>query len=598
MTTRPEFVRQAAWFPRRTFAHAKTAPETLAANGFLSELLSSADRQALRDVNVSLTRLAIDQCAADAGARNQIDLGTQICLALANFEAHGLSGQDLIDLSGRFDIVFPWSLLYGNVRTPFNARLIRLPLTIVFPRTVEEVVHWVSFVRDRGFSVSIRSGNNSYEGLSSANEIVIDLSFLTIKPETQFEIDAQNQLVHVAPGVRLGVLYTELANAGFALAGGQCAPVCIGGLVGTGGIGFASRRFGFVCDGLIEVEVVLADGRVVVANAGNEYADLYRACKGAGAAGLGVMTRLTMKIEPAVPLLWYAVVFDPEMTAAEGPAILAAWQELAKAPPVLSSAAAATASNDGSSIIVAFGEYRVEEGDACQAVETLKCLLHEHWLGTLSSKPLVLIEPFPLDESETLGQGTIEAATVAAVLAPMPIFNQWKLKSKFTFGPLTAAEWAVVCDFLRRRAPSNDPTTASGVVNSIVLGGASNSIDPESAVVPVREGATLWIHAGAIWNDESIGDQALAWVDELWSILDKIASPTAFYVCPDLQLGSQLTDPPKLDYVRAYWSSPTHDFVDLLIGVKNKYDADDVFRFAQSIPLSLSDPDAAAAVSE
>ena len=274
MTTRPEFVRQATWFPTRTFTHAKTAPETLAANGFLSELLSSADRQALRDINISLTRLAIDQCAADAGARNQIDLGTQICLALANFEAHGVSGQDLLDLSGRFDIVFPWSLLYGNVRTPFNARLIRLPLAIVFPRTVEEVVHWVNFVRDHDFSVSIRSGNNSYEGLSSANEIVIDLSFLTIKPETQFEIDAQNQLVHVAPGVRLGVLYTELANAGFALAGGQCAPVCIGGLVGTGGIGFASRRFGFVCDGLVEVEVVLADGRVVVANAGNDRGSL------------------------------------------------------------------------------------------------------------------------------------------------------------------------------------------------------------------------------------------------------------------------------------------------------------------------------------
>jgi hypothetical protein len=42
------------------------------------------------------------------------------------------------------------------------------------------------------------------------------------------------------------------------------------------------------------------------------------------------------------------------------------------------------------------------------------------------------------------------------------------------------------------------------------------------------------------------------WVDELWSILDKICSPTAFYNCPDLQLGSQLTDPPALDYVRAY----------------------------------------------
>ena len=113
-------------------------------------------------------------------------------------------------------------------------------------------------------------------------------------------------------------------------------------------------------------------------------------------------------------------------------------------------------------------------------------------------------------------------------------------------------------------------------------------------MVPIRKGGVLWVHAGALWNDESLADQCLAWVDELWSILDKLSGPTAFYVCPDLQLGSQLTDPPKLDYVRAYWSSPTYDFVPFLIGVKNKYDPDDVFRFAQSIPLSLSDSNSAA----
>jgi hypothetical protein len=40
-------------------------------------------------------------------------------------------------------------------------------------------------------------------------------------------------------------------------------------------------------------------------------------------------------------------------------------------------------------------------------------------------------------------------------------------------------------------------------------------------------------------------------------------------------------------YVHAYWSSPTHNFVPFLIGVKNKYDRCDLFKFAQSIPLSL-----------
>jgi Berberine and berberine like len=66
-----------------------------------------------------------------------------------------------------------------------------------------------------------------------------------------------------------------------------------------------------------------------------------------------------------------------------------------------------------------------------------------------------------------------------------------------------------------------------------------------------------------------------------------LQSPTAQYGIPDLQLGSQLTTPPDLGYVHAYWSSPTHDFVPFLIDVKNKYDPTDVFQFAQSIPLAL-----------
>jgi Berberine and berberine like len=67
-------------------------------------------------------------------------------------------------------------------------------------------------------------------------------------------------------------------------------------------------------------------------------------------------------------------------------------------------------------------------------------------------------------------------------------------------------------------------------------------------------------------------------------------SATALYGCSDIQLGSQLTTPPDFSYLQAYWSSRSpkheHDFVDFLIGVKNKYDRCDLFKFAQSIPLA------------
>jgi hypothetical protein len=419
-------------------------------------------------------------------------------------------------------------------------------------------------------------------GLSSTNDVVIDVTFLTLRqqgaPDAQFQIDAKAGVVHVAPGVRLGVLYTELAQRGLAFAGGQCAPVCVGGLVGTGGVGFSTRDFGYACDQLVEVQYVLADGRVVVANASNQYADLYRATKGAGAGGLGVMTRLTVRLVPAVTVLFYVVAFD----LAHGAVVLEAWQDLAAtAPDALSSIGAGTASTDGTGLLILNGEFRVEHGDVQAARNELSTVLQTQWLDKL---------PVPLNQTPIVIQEmtTIEAASTVALLSPIPLFNQWKLKSKFTFRSLTAAELQPVINFLQAHAPSADPTKAAGFLNLLLMGGQSNRIDPNSAVVPAREGAVLWVHAGAVWNDESVESQALAFVDALWPILDSaLQSATAMYGVPDLQLGSQLTTPPNLGYVNAYWSSPTHNFVPFLIGVKQKYDPTDVFKFAQSIPLAL-----------
>jgi hypothetical protein len=186
--------------PSDSVATGRTA-SAVASNGYLSSLLPLEDQVALRKINVSLTQLAIQQCAI-TGVANQIVFDTLICEALAAFLVHDVSPDDLIALSRDFDVVFLWSLAYGDVRTTFNARFIRFPLTIAFPRTVAEVVFWVNFVRDHQFSVSIRSGNNCYESFDIDNEIVIDLTFLTLRSSgtsEPFRLDLPAGVVHVAP---------------------------------------------------------------------------------------------------------------------------------------------------------------------------------------------------------------------------------------------------------------------------------------------------------------------------------------------------------------------------------------------------------------
>jgi FAD/FMN-containing dehydrogenase len=68
-----------------------------------------------------------------------------------------------------------------------------------------------------------------------------------------------------------------------------------------GGFGFLSRLHGLSIDNLVEVEMVLADGRIVIVNE-NEHPDLWWALRGGGPA-FGVATRYKARAYP-VPVVF------------------------------------------------------------------------------------------------------------------------------------------------------------------------------------------------------------------------------------------------------------------------------------------------------
>ncbi|KAF7295948.1 FAD-binding PCMH-type domain-containing protein [Mycena kentingensis (nom. inval.)] len=73
------------------------------------------------------------------------------------------------------------------------------------------------------------------------------------------------------------------------------------GVMLLGGFGFMSRLRGLSIDSLVEVEMVLADGRIVIVNK-DEHPDLWWGLRGAGSA-LGVITRYKAKAFP-VPVVF------------------------------------------------------------------------------------------------------------------------------------------------------------------------------------------------------------------------------------------------------------------------------------------------------
>lgn len=163
------------------------------------------------------------------------------------------------------------------------------PACIVLPRSASEVSTIVTTLASQQAKFAIRSGGHTPHAGSNNIDggVTIDLSLLNW---TRF--DAASETVDIGPGGRWRDVYGELDKYHRVVAGGRNGTVGVGGVLLGGGISFSTAQRGFGCDDVISFEVVLADGRIVTASAG-EYPDLYFALKG-GSSNFGIVTNYKM----------------------------------------------------------------------------------------------------------------------------------------------------------------------------------------------------------------------------------------------------------------------------------------------------------------
>lgn len=119
--------------------------------------------------------------------------------------------------------------------------------------------------------------------------VTIDLGGLKL-------VNTTGSITSVGGGASWEDVYPKLDLLRLGVAGGRNSGVGVGGLITGGGNGYFGPLYGFVCDGVINFEVVLGSGRITYANA-HENTDLYRALKG-GSNNFGIVTRFDLRTFP------------------------------------------------------------------------------------------------------------------------------------------------------------------------------------------------------------------------------------------------------------------------------------------------------------
>jgi FAD/FMN-containing dehydrogenase len=170
-------------------------------------------------------------------------------------------------------------------------------------RSSADVAAAVSFARDNNLRLVVKGTGHSYQGTSNApdsllvwtramNKVTVHDAFTPQGCEGKTA--AVPAVTAEAGAVSIDLYHAVTSETGRYVQGGGCADTGVAGLVQSGGFGSYSKGFGTAAAGLLEAEIVTADGEIRIANACAN-ADLYWALKGGGGGSWGVITKLTLR---------------------------------------------------------------------------------------------------------------------------------------------------------------------------------------------------------------------------------------------------------------------------------------------------------------
>jgi FAD/FMN-containing dehydrogenase len=246
---------------------------------------------------------------------------------------------DALRTALRGSLVFPTDPGYDVARTLWNSMIDRRPAAVVRAAGASDVMQAVNFAREHGLLLAVRGGGHNIAGKAACDGgLMLDLSAMK-----SVRVDPVLAHAHVEPGALLSDFDRETQAFGLSTPTGINSTTGMAGLTLGGGFGWQSRKRGLTIDNLLGVDVVLASGELVQANA-KQNADLFWAIRGGG-GNFGVVTSFEYQLHKLGPEVLAGLIVYPFEQApkvfegwrrftAKASDDMTAWLVLRKAPPL------------------------------------------------------------------------------------------------------------------------------------------------------------------------------------------------------------------------------------------------------------------------
>jgi FAD/FMN-containing dehydrogenase len=462
-------------------------------------------------------------------------------------------------------LVLPSNAAYASDAELYNEVYVAAPAAIAYCASPTDVQRCVGFARDHAVALAARSGGHSYGGYSTTAGLVIDVSSLNA-----VTVLSGSSQATVGAGAKLISIYSQLGSSGLLLPGGSCPTVGIAGLALGGGQGVFGRNYGLTCDNIVSLDVVTADGSLRTCSPSTN-SDLYWACRGGGGGNFGVVTSFTFSVYP-IPLVNLFTLEWPWESAAD---VLAAWMPWSAASPqeLWSNCQLLSSGSAGGGSPYSLKVTGVYAGSTAACSSALAPLISA--VGTGTTYQFVGPEDYldaMLIEAGCQGKSIAQCALAAPGGAGTLSRSAFVAKSSYINDPLPTAGVASMVDAVQA-LDAQVPEVGGGIVFD-AYGGKIN--EPAA-------GDTAFVHRSALacaqYSTSFGGPPAPALMGSAEAWLAQTETAFAPYAQGAYQ---NYIDPDLANWAEAYYGSN----LPRLMSVKRSIDPDDLFHFAQSIPLS------------